>query len=204
VHGDVAHIPDGKPDVMFYSARATSDVGTVVYAASTKAPGEEKPVFKDYKPGFLLDVTRDGKWGLYLRYPSRSENYAVVVDLAKGTASPVFPKEGKVSISTASFSADGKRVLLATDGGGEQALVLALDVASGKELARYVETKPATAAIGALTVAKKGNVFAITVDAGNHSEVRLLDATSLKPKAAVTLPLGSGGTSEFSDDGRRL
>jgi dipeptidyl aminopeptidase/acylaminoacyl peptidase len=204
LHRDDAFIADGKPEMMFYSARATSDVGTVVYSASTKTPGEEKPVFKDDKPGFLLDVTRDGKWGLFLRYPSRSENYAVVVDLAKGEAKPVFPKEGKVSISSGSFSADGKRVILATDGGGEQALVLSLDVASGKELARYVETKPATAAIGGVTVAKKGNAVAVSVDAGNHNEVRLLDATSLKPKAAVTLPLGSGGTGPFSDDGRRF
>jgi dipeptidyl aminopeptidase/acylaminoacyl peptidase len=204
IQRDEAHIPDGKPDVMFYSARAISDVGTVVYSASTKTPGDDKPVFKDDKPGFLLDVTRDGKWGLFERYPSRSENYIVVVDLATGEAKPVYPKEGKISISAGAFSADGKRVLLATDGGAEQALVVSVDVATGKELARYVETKPTTASIGALAVAKKGNLVALTVDAGNHSELRLLDATSLKAKTAVALPLGSGGIGEFSDDGRKL
>ena len=45
-----------------------------------KAPGEEKQVYHDDKPGFLLDVSRDGKWGLYERYPSRSENYIIAID----------------------------------------------------------------------------------------------------------------------------
>src|SRR5262249_1136437 len=154
---DGAIIADGKPDTMFYSARVMSEVGSGVYMASAKAVGEEKQVFHDDKPRFLLDVSRDGKSGLFERYPSRSENYVVVVDLANGKTRPLFPKEGKVSISAAEFSADGKRVLIATDGGAEQALIVSVDTATGKETARYVETKPATALIQGLAVAKKGN-----------------------------------------------
>lgn len=199
-----AIISDGKPDAIFYSARAMSDVGTAVYMTSAKAPGEEKQLYRDDKPGALLDVSHDGKWGLYQRYPSRSENYLVAIDLATGAARPIWPKEGKVSIFSAAFSADGKRVVVATDGGAEQALVLSIDVQTGKETARYVETKPATAEISALDVAKRGNSIALTVNAGNHGEVRLLDATTLKPRAAVALPLGSGGVGRFSDDGKRL
>jgi len=116
-----AFIPDGKPDAIFYSARAMSDVGTGVYTTSAKAPGEEKQIYHDDKPGTLVDVSRDGKWGLYQRYPSRSENYLIAVDLATGATRPVWPKEGKVSIHNASFSADGKRAIIATDGGAEQA-----------------------------------------------------------------------------------
>jgi dipeptidyl aminopeptidase/acylaminoacyl peptidase len=201
---DDPQLPDGKPDVMFYSARAHADVGTSIYTAPTNAPGEERVVFKDDKPGFLLDVTRDGKWGLYVRVPSQSENYIVVVDLAKGESRPIYPKEGKVTISSAAFSTDGKRVFVGTDGGGEQAFVLAFDTASAKEVARFAATKPATVEISALKVAKQGNVVAALVNAGNHSELRLLDATSLKPKTPVTLPLGTGDANHFSDDGRRL
>jgi dipeptidyl aminopeptidase/acylaminoacyl peptidase len=199
-----AFLPDGKPDAIFYSARAMSDVGTGVYTTSARAPGEEKQIYHDDKPGSLVDVSRDGKWGLYQRYPSRSENYLIAIDLATGTTKPVWPKEGKVSIHSASFSADGKRAIIATDGGAEQGLLLSIDVASGKETARYVETKPTTADITGISVARRGNSLAVSVNAGNHSDVRILDATTLKPKASVTLPLGSGGAGEFAEDGKRF
>ena len=202
---DGALLCDARPDTMFYSARAMSDAGTGVYMTSAKAPGEEKQIYRDDKPGGLADVSRDGKWGLYERFPSQSENHIAVLDLATGAARPLWPRDGsKVTISDAAFSADGKRALIATDGGGEQALVLSIDVATGKETARYVETRPATAQISGVAVARQGNAIAVMVDAGNHGEVRLLDATTLKPRATVTLPLGTGAVGRFSEDGRRL
>ena len=202
---DGALLCDARPDTMFYSARAMSDAGTGVYMTSAKVPGEEKQIYRDDKPGGLADVSRDGKWGLYERFPSQSENHIAVLDLATGAARPLWPRDGsKVTISDAAFSADGKRALIATDGGGEQALVLSIDVATGKETARYVETRPATAQISGVAVARQGNAIAVMVDAGNHGEVRLLDATTLKPRATVTLPLGTGAVGRFSEDGRRL
>ncbi|HEX3479911.1 MAG TPA: hypothetical protein VHT91_33050, partial [Kofleriaceae bacterium] len=202
---DAVLIRDGKPDTIFYSARAMSDAGTGVYMASARAPGEEKQIYRDDKPGGLADVSRDGKWGLYERFPSQSENSLVVLDLATGAARPLWPRDSsKVTITDAAFSADGKRALIATDGGGEQALVLSIDVATGKETARYVETRPATAQIAATAVARQGNSVAVMVDAGNHGEVRLLDATTLKPRATVALPLGNGGVGQFSEDGKRF
>jgi dipeptidyl aminopeptidase/acylaminoacyl peptidase len=202
---DPAIVVDGKPDQLFYSARAMSEVATGVYVTSAKAPGEEKQLYRDDKPGSLSDVSRDGKWGLYQRFPSRAENYIVLLDLATGNAKPVYPKDGKVTIFSAAFSTDGKRALIATDGGGDQALLLSIDLATGKETARYVETKPASAAIPTFAVAKRGNMLAALIDAGNHRELRLLDAATLKPKSAVSLPLGtSGNTLAFSEDGKRV
>jgi dipeptidyl aminopeptidase/acylaminoacyl peptidase len=201
---DPAIVVDGKPDQLFYSARAMSEVATGVYVTSARAPGEEKQLYRDDKPGGLADVSRDGKWALYLRYPSRAENYIVLLDLATGKTKPVYPKDGKVTIYSAAFSADGKRALIATDGGGDQALVLSIDLATGKETARYVESKPASAAIATFAVAKRGNMLAAVIDAGNHRELRLLDAATLKPKAAVSLPLGTGSIGGFSEDGKRL
>jgi dipeptidyl aminopeptidase/acylaminoacyl peptidase len=47
-------------------------------------------------------------------------------------------------------------------------------------------------------------VLALSLDAGNRSELRLLDARTLKPLAPVAMPLGQGGANEFSADGRKL
>jgi dipeptidyl aminopeptidase/acylaminoacyl peptidase len=161
-------------------------------------------VYPDDKPGGLFDVSPNGKWGLYVRVPSRVENYLSLVDLTTGTAKPLYPKEGKVTIASAVFTPDGKRVLIGSDGGAEQALVLSIDVATGKEMARYVETRPTTAAIGGIVVAKRGNTAAVMIDAGNRQEIRLLDATTLKPRAQVAVPLGAGAPGAFSEDGKRF
>jgi hypothetical protein len=64
---DEVIIPAGKPDTLFYSASAMAEVGESIYAASLAAPGEEKLIYHDDKPGGLADVSRDGAWGLYVR-----------------------------------------------------------------------------------------------------------------------------------------
>ncbi|MFP2928276.1 S9 family peptidase [Pyxidicoccus sp. 3LG] len=200
---DNALLPDLAPDTLYFSARPMSEARTSVYAMPTSG-GEARSVHRDETPGFLTDVSRDGKHGLYLRYPSRSENYLMRLDLSSGAVKPLYPREGKVSVFDARFSPDGKTVYVATDGGGEQAWLLALDAESGDEKARYVEKAPATAHIQGVEVAKKGGAVGISLDAGNRSEVRLLDGRTLKPRARVSMPLGQGGLDRFSEDGRKL
>jgi dipeptidyl aminopeptidase/acylaminoacyl peptidase len=197
-------IPDGKADTAFYTGRAKSDAGTTVYSTPIKGPSGETAVFKDDKPGFLADVSRDGKSALYVRVASHDDNVLELVDLVAHTAKRIYPATGKVSIKSAAFSADGKRAVVATDGGAEQALVLAYDLGTMKQAARYVETKPATASIDGIVVAKTGNLIAFMVDAGNHSELRLVDAKTLTAKAAIAMPLGLGWPNAFSEDGKRL
>jgi dipeptidyl aminopeptidase/acylaminoacyl peptidase len=198
-------ISDAKPDTVFYTGRAMSSAGTTIYSASTKGPAGEKVVWKDDLPASLADVDRQGTRGIAVRYPSHDDNQLIAVDLVAGTGKQIYPPTGqKVTIYDAAMSRDGKRVYVGTDEGGEKAVFLALDPATGKELARYVETKPATAAIAGIAIAKAGNTAVVRIDAGNHDEIRLLDATTLKPKATVDIPLGSGNISGFSDDGKRL
>jgi len=200
---DNAFMPDLAPDTVYFSGRPMNAAQSTVFAVPASG-GAARVVYRDAQPGFLADVSRDGRQALFIRYPSQSENYLLHVDTASGQTRPLYPKEGKVSIFEARFSADGRTVYVATDGGGEQALLLALDAASGRETARYVEKTPSTALISELEVAKAGGLLALSLDAGNRNEVRLLDARTLKPRAKVALPLGQGGLGRFSEDGRRL
>jgi len=202
---DGAIVPDGAPDTAFYSGRTMSASGSEAYSLALTAGAAEKKLYSDPLPGSLADVSRDGKRGLWVSFPSGTDNAVLLLDLATGAATRVYPPQGgpKVQVFAAQFSADGRRILIATDGGGEHALVLALDP-GGRELSRYAETRAATAAIGALAVAKTGDRVALALDAGNHSEVRLLDAATLKPAADVLLPLGTGTIGEFSQDGKLL
>jgi dipeptidyl aminopeptidase/acylaminoacyl peptidase len=201
---DTAFVPDLAPETLYYSARRISDASSAVYASPASAPGPAREVFRDPKPGFFSDVSRDGKSGIFVRHPTRSENYLLRLDLASGAPRTLFPESGKVSIFDAKFSPDGRTIYVATDGGGEQALLLALDADSGKEKARYVEKNPPVATLGELAVARTGESVAMLVDAGNRTEIRLLEARTLKPRAKVAMPLGQGNVSDFSEDGKRL
>jgi dipeptidyl aminopeptidase/acylaminoacyl peptidase len=201
---DNAFVPDGSPGRLVFSARKMSEPMSTIYVASQGAPGAGKAIYRDDQPTFLTAVRRDGKEGLVIRYPTRSENHVLGIDLETGATRQIYPKSGQVTVFDAELSADGKRVFVATDGGTEQTLLLALDASTGSELARYVETKPATATILDVAVSKRGDLVALSLAAGNHGEIRLLDARTLAPKVAVAMPLGFGAAGEFSADGRAL
>jgi dipeptidyl aminopeptidase/acylaminoacyl peptidase len=204
---DFPFAPDGSPNTLFYSARERTHPASTLWSLSLEPGAQPVKVYAEEKTGFLSSVSRDGKWALWLRYPSRTDNTLLLVDLATGQTRPLWPADpatGPVSVTSADFSPDGKLVYVATDAGGEQALLLALDRETGKEKARYAETAPATAVLNGLVVAPRGGALAFTVDAGNRTEVRLLDGVKLKPRAKVELPLGSGGVMAFSEDGKWL
>src|SRR5690606_31639043 len=128
---------------------------------------------------FMTDVAPDGKAALVLRYPSRAENFLLRVDTATGQAAPLYPPAGsKLSIFDASFSPDGKQVYVGTDLGTEQGVILAIDARTGKELARHAIV-PATAQINGISVARRGGRIAVSLLAGNRSEILLLDGKRL-------------------------
>jgi dipeptidyl aminopeptidase/acylaminoacyl peptidase len=200
-------LPEGAPTTLFYSARERTNPATTLWSLSLEPGAQPTKVYAEEKTGFLMAVSRDGKWGLWLRYPSRTDNTLLLVELGTGQTRqlwPADPASGPVNVPSAEFSPDGKLVYVTTDGGGEQSMLLALDRETGKEKARYVEPAPSTAGLTGLAVAPRGGAVALTVDAGNRTEVRLLDGVKLKPRAKVELPLGTGGVVDFSEDGKWL
>src|SRR5262249_60294911 len=70
----------------------------------------------------------------------------------------------------------------------------------GKGLPRWTEKAAASQVTGCVAPRKRGRL-ACTVLAGDHTELRLVDA-ALKRVAEVKLPLGSGRATAFSDDGK--
>ena len=196
-------IPAGRPSTMFFHVRERTSAKTTIVSASTTAAGEQKVIFTDDKPAFLADVSPDGARAIVIKYPSRSENHAVLLEVESGKTTPVFPAPGaKVSIASAGFSADGKRVLLTTDNGDEQALVLAFDLA-GRQVGKLA-LAPATATIAGAVTARTGGLMAITASVGSRSEMHLIDTRTLTKRATVAMPLGAGAAFGFSADGKRL
>ncbi len=201
---DPAFLPELTPDRLVFSARELDAKQTGVWALSLKKPGPAQRLYLDEGAGFLLDVSRDGRRGLFARFKSHQDNPLFLIDFDKGTARTLYPTSGAATVRNASFSPDGRRAYALTDGGGEQALVLSLDVEKGTEVARYAESAPSTAVMEAVLTARQGSWLAVAMDAGDRVELRVLDGRTLKPGPVVKLPLGRGQLGAISDDGKQL
>jgi dipeptidyl aminopeptidase/acylaminoacyl peptidase len=201
VRHDPPVLPLRRPDLMVYSKRkVTSPASTIV--AQAVSGGAARTVYEDPAPVWPIDATPEGDRVLALRLVSPAESVLLELDL-RGGARRVHPPEGKKElVAAAAYSADGERIFLATDGGGEVSALLALD-RSGKTLARW-QPDPSTAMIDQLVVSPRGDLVAVRIDAGNRTDLRLLDAKTLRERTRPNVPLGTALIGEFTPDGERL
>ena len=208
--------PRSAPGKMIYTARLSTEKGTRVLVQSAEPGSKAKVAHVEEAPAWLFDVSPDGKRAVMERVFSSADQALIVVDL-ETDATRVLPlgnvPKGPTYLGDAAFSPDAKRVFVATDGGGEQALVLALDAETGKELQRFAiapDAEKRVPRIMGVKAAPTGDRLLVLVDLGSHVEVRILDAKSLKAGAKVALPLGSipatfnsSRAFDFSSDGQR-
>ncbi len=203
MHRDEPLLPKKKPDTMIYSAARVTAPDSMLFTQSTSG-GPARLVFTAHRSGGASDVTQDGARVLFYDSGSPADTVITEIEIATGKARRVYPPEGKkAAVSTAAYSADEKRIFIATDEGAESSVLLALDAKTGKELGRYVNESPKTGALS-VVVAPKGDVLAALVDAGNHGEVRILSARTLKPIRDVTVPLGDIHIGSFRADGKEF
>jgi dipeptidyl aminopeptidase/acylaminoacyl peptidase len=191
--------PDRARGRLFYSARRMDEAGSAVYELPLEPGATPRRLHATTVPSVLADVSPDGKLLAVIRFPTDSENYLERVEVAGGAARTLYPAEGKVSIHHASFSPDGRRLIVSTDGGGERGLALALDPRTGKELARHVH--PAAGAMLTCFAPRRGTRLACGALIGNRAELTLHDLASLRPTARAELPLGNGYFTAFTEDG---
>jgi dipeptidyl aminopeptidase/acylaminoacyl peptidase len=184
-----------------FSARALKESGSRVYTQDL-AGGEPKAVYQEEGQVFAISASPDGQHVLLLRQKSASDSVLLRLDVDSGKATRLYPREGgkSVTVSAAAYSGDGKRVYLATDDGQEGANIVAIE-GSGIISGRYKDEVTPTAQIDTILASPKDDRIAIVANAGNHSEVRILDAKSLKLQRTVKSPVGVIQAGEFADDG---
>ena len=194
--------PANVPDRIFYSARKKEAPATTVFSLAVAGGEQPKSIYRSEQPGYLADVRADGKALLFIRTPTLNENYLDLIDVVTGKVRTLYPKRGKAVIDDAKITPDGRRVFVATDAGGEQGVLLALDTETGGELARYADPAGPTASVVGCDAPVDRSRLACQVSAGNHSLIRLIDGRTLASAGEVKLPLGTGFPSDFSVDGR--
>jgi dipeptidyl aminopeptidase/acylaminoacyl peptidase len=177
-----------------FTARRMDATGTVLFEQATTAGAAPARLFADPSRD-IEDVRADGKQ-IMLITKSRQDELSLV-DLPAGTSRVLFPskaqdkkpREKAPRIFGAAYAPDGARVYVATDDSGEKTHVLALDVRTGRELARYTEARaPGGTPQGLVT---SPTAIAYVIDLGTTHELRVLDARTLAARPAAALPLGS-------------
>jgi len=202
-HRDPFSEPRSKPGMIAYTQHdPKSPASEVVVQPLDGAP---HVVYTDPAPAILTETSPDGSRALLLRFNSASD--VVLFEIALGTGQPrrIFPPEGKkITMNDARYSADGTRAFAAGDDGADGEYVYALDLATGAVTGQYRQDSPPTAFVSTIQASPRGDQIAITVNAGNHSEVRILDAGTLALRRRVNAPLGWLETTRYSDDGARF
>lgn len=194
-------LPRQASDRFVYLARSFESSEARLYVQRHQG-GEAELRYTDPGPSSLLDVSEDGQQALVLRMSSAAEAVLLRVELDSGQAQRLYPAPGaRAQIRDAAFSADERRVLVATDEGSEHSVLLALDARSGKERARYHETLAPHAAIADLEVSPTGGPLVVAIDAGNRDEVRLLDPERLTLLRTLERPVGAVRLGTFSVEG---
>ncbi|HET9627841.1 MAG TPA: prolyl oligopeptidase family serine peptidase [Kofleriaceae bacterium] len=193
----------GDDQRFVYSARKPDDLASMIFVQALG--GAPRLVFRDTTAAAVVDVAPGGHRALWYREVKTGGHDILEVDLDRGAARPVEPRDGRPTMATAAaYAADGARIFVATDLGGEDHVVLALDARTLREVARYTQRDPATAQIASIAVSPRGDRLAITINAGNHATVRLLDATTLAAVGDVATPLGTAGVGQFTEIALRL
>jgi dipeptidyl aminopeptidase/acylaminoacyl peptidase len=176
---------------MRFTARKMNAHGTALYEQSLARDSVPLLVFEH--AGFDLAAMRpDG--GQIALYPAGKSFSLSVVDLpASSTVRLLYPRgnpeKKRARILAACYSIDGARLFVATDDGGEQTHLLALDAKSGDELARFSEPRIPGGDIQGLVAGR--DTVAYVIDLGTHHELRVLDSAALTLRPNATLPLGS-------------
>lgn len=201
IRRDEPVLPVKRPDVMIYSASRTTSPESLLYVQKLTG-GAPRLVYTNPGPGGLLAATSDGARVLFAEWRSVDDVVLLEIDVASRKARRMYPAEGKTAaLSGAAYSPDGRLVYLATDEGAESSIILALDAKTGNEVGRYASSSPMGAQL-TFAVGPDGKRLAIGVDAGNHGEVRIVDARKLTLERPVRVPLGDVRLGAFRRDSK--
>ncbi|HTE54731.1 MAG TPA: prolyl oligopeptidase family serine peptidase, partial [Kofleriaceae bacterium] len=202
LHRDAPNVARGVPGLFSYSANLVSDRTARVFVQ--RADGTPpREVYRDPRSGTAIDMTPDGRHILFSQFRSQNEQVLFEIEVASGKARRLYPAEGQTPLlSGAAYSADGRRIFVAAAVEGRPPWLVTLDRRTGREVGRYEEKKVPTGTIADLQVSPRGDRLVVAIDAGHHSEVRLLDARSLRPIRTVETGLGAAFPGPFRADGK--
>lgn len=168
------------------------------------ASGEMRILSNNERYGCMVDLSPDGRHGLFYRNNQRVDSDLFLVDIARGTEVCLTPHDGYAASRHAVFSPDGSVIYLATNIGAEMVGVgrISLDDEGSPEPLKMVFQRD-DAEIECLAVSKHG-VAGVVWNAYGLSELSLIELESERVVASPKLPIEVIFQLCFSSDGHLL
>ncbi len=150
---------------------------------------------------FPVDFSPDGQQLTVIEYVSEKESYLHLYDVKTGKATPLTPRAEKFAWSGGEFSADGKQLYLMTDRQGQFQSLYRRDLSSGTDT---LITGDLPWDVEGVAVSPAGNLVAFAANENGQSRLYTLapDGTAYQP--VTSMPAGTIGGMQFSNDGRML
>jgi dipeptidyl aminopeptidase/acylaminoacyl peptidase len=191
--------PDAKQ--ISFSANRSDKSRFDVYVQNVRDPKHEARLVRQGPGGYFNagEFSPDGKKILVLHYPSNSNQFVHVIDVATGEDRNLTPHDGDVRYLNPKWSPDGKSVYVLTDNHGDFLSLARIELQSG---AMTFVTRPDWD-VETFKLCPTGGRIAWSMNREGASQLfvhRLED----KPATALEMPLGVIEHLEFSHDGSAL
>jgi dipeptidyl aminopeptidase/acylaminoacyl peptidase len=136
------------------------------------------------------DWSPDGNSLVAIEVFSNTERYVWLVDVKTGQKRALTPRDGEKALwSNARFSSDGKKVYALSDRGGGDLRIWRCDVAACTWTPVTAEGVVVDLG-GGFEFSPDASMLAFVGDKGSHTELQLLDVTTLKPRPLPAITKG--------------
>ena len=153
---------------------------------------------------FTQTFSNDGKWLLVIHYTSINESHPYLVATDTGQRKEIVSAKPQVSYRRVQFSADGKRVFLATDKDYEFTRLGVVSIGPKPAKIKFIN-KVTDWDVDLVEVARSGQHIAYTTNEDGYSRLHLIHGRTFRRRNVPTnLPQGVIKQLAFSPTGRYL
>ena len=196
IHAFGGFSPDGKR--IAFASNERSQTFFDIYTMDLATRQAKRVVTQDgnnYAAGF----SADGKWLIYTRVDTSSNQNLYVLDLATAKDKLITPHKGDASYKSVAFGRDGK-IYVAADQDREFSCLASLDPATGK----LAYLTPDTVEIDAIEMNDDGSRLAYLVNRNGYSDLYVHEVGKGSPRKVAGIPEGVIYGLNWSPDSKRL